>query len=120
MNKPPVSISKITRLNPKSDAVVVVVGCVTDDERIVEVPKLTVCALKFSKSARNRIVNAGGRCLTFDQLALEKPTGTNTVLLRGRRNARESVKHFRGLHGKHATPYVRNNKGRLEKGRLRR
>ena len=37
---------------------------------------------------------AGGECLTFDQLALLAPTGANTVLLRGPKNAREAVKHF--------------------------
>lgn len=37
---------------------------------------------------------AGGECLTFDQLALLAPTGANTILLRGPKNAREAVKHF--------------------------
>lgn len=32
--------------------------------------------------------------MTFDQLALLAPTGANTVLLRGPKNAREAVKHF--------------------------
>ena len=36
----------------------------------------------------------GGECLTLDQLALRAPTGSNTVLLRGPKNAREAVKHF--------------------------
>lgn len=39
-------------------------------------------------------LQAGGECLTFDQLALLAPTGTNTCLLRGPKNAREAVKHF--------------------------
>jgi hypothetical protein len=43
---------------------------------------------------------AGGECLTFDQLALRAPTGSNTVLLRGPKNAREAVKHF-GAPGMH-------------------
>lgn len=37
---------------------------------------------------------AGGECLTFDQLALERPTGKDCVLLRGPKNNREAVKHF--------------------------
>lgn len=37
----------------------VVVGTVTDDSRIFEIPKLTVCALKVSDSARARILKAG-------------------------------------------------------------
>jgi len=35
-----------------------------------------------------------GEVLTFDQLALRAPTGTNTLLLRGKRLAREACKHF--------------------------
>jgi large subunit ribosomal protein L18e len=37
---------------------------------------------------------AGGEALTLDQLALRAPTGSNTLLLRGPKNAREAVKHF--------------------------
>lgn len=40
------------------------------------------------------LFQAGGECLTFDQLALLAPTGANTILLRGPKNAREAVKHF--------------------------
>ncbi len=32
--------------------------------------------------------------MTFDQLALVAPTGSNCVLLRGPKNSREAVKHF--------------------------
>merc|ERR1712203_509007 len=70
-------------------------------------PKLRVCALKFSESARRRILAAGGECLTFDQLAKLAPTGTNTWLLRGSKN-RGITKH-RGAAGfkkSHAKPYV--------------
>ena len=62
----------------------VVVGAVTNDVRLFEVPKLTVCALKFSESARARILKAGGEIITFDQLAMRAPRGQNTVLLQGR------------------------------------
>lgn len=58
------------------------------------IPKLTIAALRFTQSAKERILNAGGQTMTLDQLALKAPTGTNTVLLRGKRNTRESVKHF--------------------------
>jgi hypothetical protein len=40
------------------------------------------------------LVQAGGEIITFDQLALIAPTGSNTVLLRGPKNSREAVKHF--------------------------
>ena len=55
---------------------------------------MTVAALHFTATARARIEKAGGECLTLDQLALRKPTGENTLLLRGPKNAREAVKHF--------------------------
>jgi len=109
VNRPPISLSKINTLLPKdqSGLIAVVVGTVVDDERLLAVPKLNVAALRFTESARDRIIKAGGRAIAFDQLALERPTGKNTILLQGRRHAREVTKHFRGLHGKHATPYTR-------------
>ena len=56
-----------------------VVGTITDDVRLYKVPELRVCALRFTETARARIVKAGGECMTFDQLALQAPTGANTV-----------------------------------------
>ena len=51
----------------------------TDDVRLYDLPKLSVAALRFTETARARILKAGGECLTFDQLALRAPTGSNTV-----------------------------------------
>ena len=70
------------------------VGTVTDDVRILEVPKLKVCALRVSSRPRSRILKAGGKILTFDQLALESPKGRGTVLLSGPRKGREVYRHF--------------------------
>lgn len=47
----------------------------TDDVRMLEVPKMTVAALRFTETARARIVKAGGRCLTLDELIMTAPTG---------------------------------------------
>jgi large subunit ribosomal protein L18e len=101
INRPPVSISRIKAnvASPHSSKAhkgktVVIVGTVTDDVRLLEVPKLSVAALRFTATARARILKAGGECLTLDELALRAPTGSNTVLLRGPKNAREAVKHF--------------------------
>merc|ERR1712087_825599 len=69
----------------KDGKIAVIVGKVTDDVRMLECPKMSVCALSFTENARKRIVVAGGECITFDQLALRAPTGSNTVLLRDRR-----------------------------------
>lgn len=100
INRPPLSLSRVARQVNKSDSAytathtVVVVATITDDIRLFEVPKLSIAALRFTRTARARIEAAGGECLTLDQLALRKPTGSGTLLLRGAKNARESVKHF--------------------------
>lgn len=98
INRPPVSLSRIakqveTRAGSEGK-IIVTVSTVTDDERLLELPKLTIAALRFTRSAKERILNAGGEALTFDQLALRAPTGANTILIRGAKNNRESFKHF--------------------------
>lgn len=77
-----------------ADKTIVVVGTVTDDNRLIEVPKLSIAALRFTATARARIIKAGGEVLTLDQLAMRKPKGQGTLLLRGPKNSREAVKHF--------------------------
>ena len=104
---------KITKNSDKRENIIVLVGNVLDDERHLEVPKLRVCALKFSEQARKRILKAGGECLTFDQLAKIAPEGKKTWLVRGKRK-REALKHFRGLRGKHAKPYICNGNHGVE------
>lgn len=96
INRPPVSLSRIVSnvSETQKGKTVVVVGTVTDDNRMLTVPKLSVAALRFTATARARIEKAGGEILTLDQLALRAPTGSNTLLLRGPKNAREAVKHF--------------------------
>ena len=95
VNRPPMSLSGLAKFTAKKPGkIAVVVGTVTDDVRLLDVPKLTVAALRFTKTAKARIIKAGGECLTLDQLALRAPTGSNTVLLRGKKNTREAVKHF--------------------------
>jgi large subunit ribosomal protein L18e len=94
-NRPPLSLSRLVRyMAGKEDKIAVIVGTVTDDTRLYEVAALKVAALRFTETARARILKAGGEVLTFDQLALRAPTGSNTILLRGPKNAREAVKHF--------------------------
>jgi large subunit ribosomal protein L18e len=122
--------------------IAVVVGTLTDDPRIFKIPKLTVvfllnscclmvfhctflqvCALRATERARARILKAGGHVLTFDQLALRAPTGKNTVLIQGRRKAREANKHFGpapGVPGSHTKPLVRSKGRKFERARGRR
>ncbi|KAI1302051.1 solute carrier family 25 member 42 [Xylaria venustula] len=123
INRPPVSLSRVksqvTR-GDQADKTVVVVGTITDDNRLLEVPKVTIAALRFTATARARIIAAGGEALTLDQLALRAPTGSNTLLLRGPKNAREAVKHFGMGPHKHKKPYVQSKGRKFEKARGRR
>lgn len=111
-NRPPLSLSRLVRHMKKSGAfrthclsnvyrilgrenkTAVVVGSITDDVRLYEVPKLTVCALHLTERVRARILAAGGEILTFDQLALRAPKGKNTVVLQGPRKARKANRYF--------------------------
>ncbi|GBG27430.1 60S ribosomal protein L18 [Hondaea fermentalgiana] len=125
VNRPAMSISRISLLMGKmkdEGKIAVVVSTVTDDVRMLDCPKMRVCALRFTESARARITQAGGECLTFDQLAMLEPEGKNCMLLRGRKNTREAVKHFGtpGSPHSHAKPYVRSKGRKFEKARGRR
>ena len=113
-------------MKSKEGKTAVIVGKVTDDVRMMEIPKLSVCALSFTETAKKRILAAGGECMTFDQLALRAPTGGDTVLLRGPKD-RESLKHFghsTSVNNPHThtnvKPYVRSKGRKFEKARGRR
>jgi len=125
VTKYPMSLSRIAKNlknNKDVNKIVVVVATVTNDNRFLDVPKLNVCALRFTEKARQRILAAGGQVFTFDQLAQKAPTGTNTLLLRAPRR-REVLKHFGpapGLPGSHTKPYVRSKGKCVENARGRR
>merc|ERR1712166_658849 len=53
MNRPPISLSKISKLMANKDD--------------------KVCALRFTETARARVLAAGGEIMTFDQLATAFP-----------------------------------------------
>ena len=128
INNPPISISRLARyMKGQEDKIAVIVGTVTNDTRLLEVPGLNICALRFTEDARARILKSGGECLTFDELALRSPKGTDTVLLRGSKSSREAVKHFghkTSVNNPHthngAKPYVRSKGRKFEKSRGRR
>merc|ERR1712205_177398 len=57
MNRPPLSLSKLAKfMRGKEGKMAVLVGTVTDDVRMLEVPTLKVCALRVTESARARIL----------------------------------------------------------------
>jgi len=123
-NRRPVSITRIARAvseKTNENKIIVVVGTVTDDARLLnEFPKATVAALKFTASAKERIIKAGGETLTLDQLALRSPVGQNTLLLRGPKNARKQVKSFGFGPHKHKVPKMLSTGRKFEKARGRR
>jgi large subunit ribosomal protein L18e len=114
-NRPPVSIAKLAKeMKGKDGKIAVIVGTVTNDVRLLDDKglKMTVCCMRCVESARARIVAAGGEVITFDQLALRAPTGSNCVLLRGTLKAREVYKHFGrapGVPHSSTKPYTRGN-----------
>merc|ERR1711885_103390 len=120
-NRAPLSLSRLS-CNMKEGKTAVVVGTVTNDVRLHQVPKMKLAALRVTESARKRILEAGGEILTLDQLAQSAPLGQNTVLLQGPRSHREAIKHFGapGVPRSSAKPYVRSKGRKFEKARGRR
>ncbi len=51
----------------QDESIAVVVGTITDDVRVYEVPKLRVCALRFTATARARIVKVSLSCTSAAQ-----------------------------------------------------
>merc|ERR1711872_375443 len=125
-NRAPLSLARLRRHmshKARADKIAVVVGTVTDDKRVLEVPKMTVCALRVTGSARARILKSGGEIITFDQLAVRSPKGRGTVLLQGPRKQRLAQKHFGpapGVPGSHTKPLVRSKGRKYERARGRR
>ena len=121
VHRPPVSISRLAKASGNEETILVSLGTVTNDLRLLEVPKMKVAALKFSEEARARITKAGGECITLDQLALMRPTGENLLIVKGSL-MRETIKHFGapGRKGSHVKPYVRSKGNKFERARGRR
>ncbi|CAL1278918.1 unnamed protein product [Larinioides sclopetarius] len=87
INRPPLSLARLVKMLKKpgnENKTAVVVGTVTDDLRLYEVPKIKLCALRVTERARARILKAGGTITTFDQLALQAPRGKQTLIIQGR------------------------------------
>ena len=98
--------------------IAVIVATVTDDERVLDVPKMTVAALKFTEAARARITKAGGTCMTLDELVKTNPDGKGLHLLRGNMD-REAKKHWGpapGTPGSHTKPLARGHRRKFEGG----
>uniref|UniRef100_F1LDR0 Large ribosomal subunit protein eL18 n=1 Tax=Ascaris suum TaxID=6253 RepID=F1LDR0_ASCSU len=125
-NRAPMSLARLVRNLKRGDnmkKIAVVVGTITDDQRIYEVPKFTVAALRVTEGARARILKAGGEIITFDQLALRAPRGENTLLIQGPRKQRLAERRFGpapGVPHSHTKPLVRSKGRKFERARGRR
>lgn len=122
-NRPPVSLSALKKASAQPGAAkktIVVVGTVTDDVRLFEVPKISVAALRVTEGARARILKAGGEILTLDELARRAPKGENTLLIRGPRSHREAVRHFGFGPHKGKAPRITSTGRKFERARGRR
>ncbi|KAL0485847.1 ribosomal protein L18, partial [Acrasis kona] len=120
----PISLGKLllhTRRYDRENSIVVIIGTITNDIRELELPKLNVAALSVTENARRRIIAAGGKVYTIDQLAQISPEGKGTVLLKGNMKT-EKKKMFGtpGAIGSHSKPKVRSKGKNFEKGRGRR
>merc|ERR1712150_391411 len=89
-NKPPIAISKLARLMKKDGRegkTAVIVGAITDDLRVHNIPKMKVCALRVTEKARARILKAGG--MPHSHTApIVRSKGRKFERARGRRKSR--------------------------------
>lgn len=123
INRPPVSVSRINKALSQKGAeskTIVVVGTVTDDNRLLSFPKATIAALRFTAGAKATILKNGGEAITLDQLALRAPKGQNTLIVRGPRTAREAVRHFGMGPHKGKAPRIMSKGRKFERARGRR
>ena len=114
-NAPPLSLSRLSALYRRratkekisKKMVLVVPSTVVDDPRGPPPPQgLRLSALRITRKAARRVAGVGGEVLTLDQVLAERPRGSHTWLLRGRRSRRKEVKRFGipGQPGSHAQP----------------
>ena len=81
-NRPPLALNNLAKfMKGKEDKVAVLVGTVTDDPRLLEMPKLTVCALRFTETVRARIVKAPPE-RSGPPAATGRPSGRATCTVR--------------------------------------
>lgn len=78
-NRTLVNLSHINRVT-KSGEEIVIPGKVLGAGVLSH--KLNIAAEDFSTSAREKIVAAGGKCLSFEEIITKNPKGTNLRLLK--------------------------------------
>lgn len=113
-NRQPVKVSELVK---HADKTIVIVGKVLDDERLFELPKLTVVALSTSREARRKIVKFGGSVHTLDRLFKVSSDLKDIALVCGDRTRRKAYKYFGCPGEKNSLTYPRtvNSKNSGEK-----
>lgn len=108
-DRPAVKISEIAeKLNGNIDKVAVVVGKVIDDDRNVVVPPMKIVALKWSKSAQEKVQHFNGSLSTLDQLFKACSDLDNIILINGDRSKSKSAKYWGKAPGdKNSTTFPR-------------
>merc|ERR1712222_312634 len=87
VNRPPLSLRRIARNlagSGNAETIAVLVGTVTDDIRLADVPAMKICALRFTESARARTPGAEGSTVK----PLARSEGRKFEKARGRRKSR--------------------------------
>ncbi|MBA0708915.1 hypothetical protein Golax_023994, partial [Gossypium laxum] len=123
VNKPPLSLSRLIEfMKGKEDKIAVVVGTVTDDIRVYEVPALRQRGRELTRLIKVFLLLSS--CSGQLSISLyDYGSSKVQVLLRGPKNAREAVKHFGpapGVPHSHTKPYVRSKGRKFERARGRR
>lgn len=87
----------------------VVVGTITNEAHVQEVPKLKMCALCVSSCPQSQILESRSKILTFRPADSVLPQGQCTVLLSGPCKGQEVYRHFSKAPGtphRHNKPYL--------------
>ena len=77
-NWPSVNISKL-EFNVNKNSKVVVPGKLLGSGNITK--KITVSAYSFSQTAKNKVEEAGGKCLSYNEFIKSNPKGTDVVVI---------------------------------------
>ncbi len=77
-NMAEVNVDRINRY-AKEGETILVPGKVLAQGKIVK--KVNVAAFKFSKEAKKKIIDAGGKCMSIGELLKENPKGSNVRII---------------------------------------
>ncbi|AEA39067.1 60S ribosomal protein L18 (nucleomorph) [Cryptomonas paramecium] len=90
-----VSLSRLICIAKKNtNKIIVVVGKILNDERMVTIPAIRICSLKITESAKKKVLEAGGSFITFSQLAYNNPRGNHVFLIKKSNCLKKTTKRY--------------------------